>query len=161
MAASAEAEPQAAPETEQVLEPSLESEPTPEQVHEAPPTEADAPPTGLSEGNGDADSAGGLRALHQEDGEYTYAVPKTPYDTMGTTSNDKKKKKKKGKPARSSPLPEPGAEVITAVEIDDERHGHPEPSAMGPDDTTEVSRDAWGFSGVAKERRSPRVSIGS
>jgi hypothetical protein len=150
---------QAGPETELVPEPQApESEPTPEQVHEAPPTKTGGFLAGLYEGNGDADFVGGLRALHEEDGEHTCVAPRNPFDLLGKPSA---KKKKKGKGGRLSPLPEPEAEVIKAVEIDDEHRAHPEPSAMEPDDTTEVSRDAWGFWGVPKERRSPRVSIGS
>jgi hypothetical protein len=141
-------------------------------VHEAPPTKTGGFLAGLYEGNGDADFVGGLRALHEEDGEHTCVAPRNPFDLLGKPSA---KKKKKGKGGRLSPLPEPEAEVIKAVEIDDERRALPEPSAMKPDDTTEVSRDAWGFWGVRKEswgvpkeswgvpkeRRSPRVSIGS
>jgi hypothetical protein len=87
-------------------------------VYEAPPTETERFLAGPSKGNGDADFAGGLRTLRQEDGDYTYAAPETPSDLPGI-GGGKKKKKKKG-----------SAEVIKAVEIDDERRGHPNPSAM-------------------------------
>jgi hypothetical protein len=115
-------------------------------------------PAELSKANGDPEfTTPGLRALHQEDGQYTCAAPENNFDYWGRFT---KKKKKVGK-ATLRPLPEPEAEVIKAVEIDNERRAYPEPSVMEPDDTTEVSRDAWGFWGVPKERRSPRVSFGS
>lgn len=123
-------------------------------------TLAPEPGLGLCEAKGDdLDLNPEPSALQREDGEYTcVAAPEQVFDFHWGESTTKKKKKKRNK-AHWLPEPEPEVDVVKSVGGDEEPRGCPEPSAVEPEDMAEVSRDAWDFWKVPKEKRSPRVSI--